>query len=230
MFQKSLSANNYGGAGSGCLPTAVSFKGIMLRFVNYLMFFIGKPIKLVKDKRRSKMSISAISSSVSSLQASQTDSFARVKQDFDSLGSALKSGDLSKAKEAFAQLQKDVSSQSGKSNNPLSSDMESLGNALESGDLKAAQTAYENIQAKVSQVLPAGGGGGTSRPSGSGNTSQSSSQTYDKRDTNKDGVVTVVEQLEYDLKHPSEANGSQQVKESSNDSDIDVGRNLNTLA
>ena len=127
-------------------------------------------------------------------------------------------------------MQKDVSSQSGKSNNPLSSDMESLGNALESGDLKAAQMAYENIQAKVSQVPPAGGGGGTSRLSGSGNASQSSSQTYDKRDINKAGVVTVAEQLEYDLKYPSEANGSQQVKESSNDSDIDVGRNLNTLA
>jgi hypothetical protein len=176
------------------------------------------------------MPISTISSSVSSLQASQTDFFARLKQDFDSLGSALKSSDLSKAKEAFAQLQKDVPSQSGKSNTPLSSDMKSLGNALESGDLKAAQMAYENIQAKVSQGPPAGRGGGTSRPSGSGNASQSSSQTYDKRDTNKDGVVSALEQLEYDLKHPLEANGSKQVKESSKDSDIDVGRNLNTLA
>jgi hypothetical protein len=183
------------------------------------------------------MSISAISSNINSLQANQTNSLAQIKQDLDKLNSTLKSGDLSAAKEAFAQLQKDTPS--GK--NPLSSDMKSLGEALDSGDLTAAQEAYDNIQSMVSQGppaeesgstkgSPAGGSGNTNKSSDSTGTSQSSSQTYDKRDTNKDGIVSSQEIIEYALTHSSESDNSQQIPASSDDNDNSVGRYLNTTA
>lgn len=60
-------------------------------------------------------------------------------------------------------------------------------------------------------------------------TSQSSTQVYDTKDTNKDGIVSSQEALEYDLKHPSKADNSQQILKSS-DNDNSVGRNVNTTA
>ena len=60
--------------------------------------------------------------------------------------------------------------------------------------------------------------------------SQSSSQVYNKRDTNQDGVVSDQETLAYNLKHPSEAKNSQQIQKSSADNNDIVGRNLNTTA
>lgn len=52
------------------------------------------------------MSISGISSMDSTYQTS-SNNFKQIKQDFQSLSDALKSGDLSSAQQAFAQLQKD---------------------------------------------------------------------------------------------------------------------------
>ena len=183
------------------------------------------------------MSISAISSGVNSLQANQTSSLSQIKQDLDKLNNALKSDNLSAAKEAFAQLQKDAPS----GNNPLSSDMKSLGEALDSGDLTAAQKSYDNIRSKLSQGppagesgatqgSPAGGSGSTKKSSDSTGASQSSSQTYDKRDTNKDGIVSDQEIMEYALAHPSKSDNSRQIPASPDDNDNGVGRNLNTTA
>jgi hypothetical protein len=188
------------------------------------------------------MSISSISSSVNSFQTNQANVFAQVKKDFDNLGSALESGNLSDAKKAFAQLQKDAPSQSGKDNNPMSSAIESLGKALDSGDIQGAQEIYKKIQGMMSQGPPAGGAEGAKGPpaGGSGDTkssgsninviSQSNSTVYDKRDTNKDGTVSAQEAIEYALKHPAVADNGQQILKSSNSKDNMVGNNLNAMA
>jgi len=46
----------------------------------------------------------------------------------------------------------------------------------------------------------AAGGAGKASAAGGGSTSQTTS--YDKKDANKDGVVSALEELTYDLKHP----------------------------
>jgi hypothetical protein len=177
------------------------------------------------------MSISSISSSVNSFQTNQANVFAQVKKDFDNLGSALESGNLSDAKKAFAQLQKDAPSQSGKDNNPMSSAIESLGKALDSGDIQGAQEIYKKIQGMMSQGPPAGGSGDTKSSGSNINViSQSNSTVYDKRDTNKDGTVSAQEAIEYALKHPAVADNGQQILKSSNSKDNMVGNNLNAMA
>lgn len=50
---------------------------------------------------------------------------------------------------------------------------------------------------------PAGGGGAAAASDAS--SSSDSSTVYDKRDTNKDGVVSPEEELAYEMKHPEEA-------------------------
>ena len=163
------------------------------------------------------MSISGISSSVSSFQANQTNTFTKIKKDFDSLGSALKSGNLEDAKKAYAQLLKDAPTQDGKGANPMSKDIDSLGKALDSGDLKAAQEAYTKIQDKMSQGPPAGRPGGAKNASAS----KADSKTYDKKDINKDGTVSAQEEMIYALQHLDDVDKSQQNSQGSG--------NLNTL-
>lgn len=168
------------------------------------------------------MGISAVSATSTSLfQSGQTDPFAQFKNNFDSLGSALKSGNLEDARKAYAQLQKNAPSKKGNTDDPMSADMESLGNALESGDLDSAQEIYDNIQSKMAQAPPPGGSGnmkgqqtgGTTdtvdlSSSGTDTSSQSGSAIYDKKDTNKDGTVSAQEEFEYKLKHPTEMDNS----------------------
>ena len=165
------------------------------------------------------MQINPITSSP--FQAAQgSDRFAKMKQSFENLGSALDSGNLSDAKDALAQLEKNAPAQGGQKNNPLSAKIETLNKAVDSGDLKAAQDAYADIKKTMSQG-PRGGGGraggasgpppGGAHPSGggdkaSGTASSSDSNTvYDKKDANKDGTVSWKEEQDYDLKHPDEA-------------------------
>lgn len=69
------------------------------------------------------------------------------------------------------------------------------------------------LQAAVSAARKAGAGaapagGAKSSSSVSGSTSTSATDTYDDADTNKDGVVTALEQVTYDMKHPGEQKGS----------------------
>ncbi len=176
------------------------------------------------------MGISAVSTSTSLFQSGQTDPFAQFKNDFDSLGSALQSGNLEEAKKAYAQLQKNAPAKKDNTDDPMSTDMESLGNALESGDLEAAQEIYSNIKSKMAQAPPPGGSGnmkgqqagGTTdtvdlSSSGTDTSSESSSAIYDKKDTNKDGTVSAQEEFEYEMKHPAET-------------DTDVGKILDTTA
>ena len=76
----------------------------------------------------------------------------------------------------------------------------------------------------ANQMKKMGGGKGGPSPSGgmppggsskSASGSQSSSKVYDVRDTNKDGTVSYQEQLDYDLKHPQEADSSTDAQQSS---------------
>jgi hypothetical protein len=78
--------------------------------------------------------------------ASNSDPMAQMKANFDDLGSALKSGNISDAKAAFAKLQQNAPSQGSQP-----SEIESLSKALDSGNLKGAQAAYSSIQDKMSQ-------------------------------------------------------------------------------
>lgn len=53
------------------------------------------------------------------------------------------------------------------------------------------------------------GGAGKAGAASSGGSSSSSTKVYDKKDTNKDGVVSFQEELVYELKHPVESTQSQ---------------------
>ena len=156
------------------------------------------------------MDISSVTST--SYQAvSGSDPMAKMKQLFQSLGSALDSGNLSDAKNALAQLQKNAPANSSDGNNPISAKVEKLSKAIESGDLKAAKDTYADIKKTMSQgptnQARAGGPGGAS-PGGSkqssGANGTSSKKEYDKKDLNEDGVVSAEEEILYDLKNPGE--------------------------
>lgn len=174
------------------------------------------------------MSVSGISSRLSSLQENQSNSLTQIRKDFESLGGALQSGDLSDAKQALAQLQQDISYQGGSGSNPMSSDLETLDTALDSGDIEAAQKAYDSIMAKLSQGSQGQAAGGAEAKSAAGNEdtvtlsgdastsqSQSGSTVFDARDTNQDGFVSFQEEIEYELKHPGDTDVTQQTTESS---------------
>ena len=139
------------------------------------------------------------------------ESISKMKQLFQNLGNALESGNLSEAKEALAQLQQNAPARAGNGNNPISAKMEQLSKALDSGDLKAAQDAYADIKKTMSQHPPPGSGraggqppDGAKQSSGAGGSS-SSSQVYDKKDLNKDGIVSWDEEFAYSLNHPDES-------------------------
>lgn len=151
------------------------------------------------------MSISAISAGSTS-QMSGSSAMAKIKQNFDDLGSALSSGNLDDAKKAFAELQKNAPS-GGDGKSP--SEIDDLKKALESGDLKGAQEAYSKIQEKMSQGPPAGGKppqeaqGDTVQLSSQAKTSSAENKTYDEKDINEDGTVSAQEEMLYDLSHPN---------------------------
>jgi hypothetical protein len=153
-------------------------------------------------------------SSASFQPAGGTQAISKMKQSFKELGSALESGDLSSAKDVLAQMKKNAPTRGG-GDNPMSQKMDALSKAVESGDVKAAQQAYADIKKTMAQA-PGGaarGGqrpGGTSpaggqKPSGASGSSASSSKTYDKKDTNQDGTVSTMEEIEYSLKNPEQA-------------------------
>jgi hypothetical protein len=175
------------------------------------------------------MSISPVSSNTNQYAPPNADQMAKVKQDIQNLGDALQSGDLSSAKEAYAQLQKDAPAKDSQKDNPIAAQVEAIGKALDSGDIKSAQDAFNKTTEMISQRPPMGKNGGkpSGMPSGgapksSGSDSSSSSnKVYDKKDTNKDGTVSYQESILYDLKHPQESN------QENNDA---AGSTINTLA
>jgi hypothetical protein len=77
------------------------------------------------------------------------------------------------------------------------------------GDGKISASENEAQMKKMgAQGAPSSGGTGGMPAGGaqasSGTSSSSSNKVYDKKDANKDGTVSAQEELEYDLKHPSE--------------------------
>ena len=164
------------------------------------------------------MSISAVSAGSSTFQMGGSSQMTQMKQSFNDLVTALKSGNLDDAKKAFDKLQANAPSQGGDSKNPMSSEIEKLKKALDSGDLKGAQDAVSQIQTKMSKGPPAGAPAGGSPPQGAqtdtvqlnstkgGDTAStsSSSTVYDKMDANKDGTVSAQERLAYELEHPTD--------------------------
>ncbi len=104
------------------------------------------------------MAVSGVSSAVNPyLSTLQTDLNQR-KANFQALGSALQSGDLTAAQKAFAEfiqsLQKGSQGQApgGQSSDPFSADLQTLGNALQSGDLASAQKAFAALQQDLQKV------------------------------------------------------------------------------
>ena len=140
------------------------------------------------------------------------DPFAKLKQSFEDIGTALDAGNISDAKDAFSKLQGSLPAQARNEKNPLSGKIEALSQALDSGDVKAAKDAFADIKSTAAKG-PAGGagrpqgpppggappGGGTPAAAGVGS---SSNKIYDKEDVNKDGKVSFQEDQAYKLKHP----------------------------
>lgn len=72
--------------------------------------------------------------------ATSSTSFAQRQQDFKSMMSALKSGDLSAAQQAYSSLTQ------GRGTPPADSPLGQLGQALQNGDLAGAQKAAQAMQ------------------------------------------------------------------------------------
>jgi hypothetical protein len=93
------------------------------------------------------MSVATISSANN---AYQTNPYAQARQDFQNLGNALQSGNLTAAQQAFAQLQQSNpnigQSQGTQNNSSASQAIQNLGNALQSGDLSGARQAFAQLQ------------------------------------------------------------------------------------
>jgi len=84
-------------------------------------------------------------------QVRMPEGFKKLKESFDNLGTALESGNLSAAKDALSELQKNAPADSGKKSDPMSEKMKTLTSALQSGDIAAAQVAYADIKSAMSK-------------------------------------------------------------------------------
>jgi hypothetical protein len=98
-------------------------------------------------------SISSVSSTTNLYQPANQNGFGQFVQDFQAIGSALQSGDLSTAQSALATFQQDLqgnsqtsSSQPFGKNSQANSDYQNLVSALQSGNLSNAQQAFASLQ------------------------------------------------------------------------------------
>jgi len=94
------------------------------------------------------MSISAISGAATNL-IQPLNSQQNFRQSFSQLVTALNSGDLSQAQEAYSelsQLQADGQAPATNPNSPLASALNNIGQALQNGDLGGAQQALASLQ------------------------------------------------------------------------------------
>jgi len=100
------------------------------------------------------MTINNVSSAASLYQTETQSPWKQRAQDFKALQSALQTGDLSGAQQAFATLQKDLPSSapttkpssSSSQSTPASKDFQALQSALSSGDLSGAQQAFASLK------------------------------------------------------------------------------------
>jgi hypothetical protein len=107
------------------------------------------------------MNIGSVSSFFGAGAATRQNPFKAIKQDFQKLGSALKSGDLKGAQEAYAQLKNDLPASKDSSGTSPSSqprtDLDAIGSALQSNDLPGAQKAFATFQQDVKATRGAHG-------------------------------------------------------------------------
>jgi hypothetical protein len=104
------------------------------------------------------MTVSSVFSATSLYQPENQALFQQQAQDFNTLASALQSGNLSTAQSAFTSWQQDLTSiappnqqstqqsQPFGSNSQANSDFQSLSSALQSGDISSAQQAFANLK------------------------------------------------------------------------------------
>ncbi len=85
--------------------------------------------------------IGASDSSLINWQAQMT----QFQTNFDNLGDALQSGDLTAAQQAFSTLLQGTPSNNN-SQGTIQSDFDALGKALDSGDINAAKTAFSKLE------------------------------------------------------------------------------------
>jgi hypothetical protein len=127
-------------------------------------------------------SISGTSSATNSYQATNLNAFTQFVNDFNAIGSALQSGNLSDAQSALATFQQDLpgNSQSSTSqpfgnNTQANADYQSLVSALKSGNLPDAQKAYTSLQ----NDLQGTGAGKSHRHHHHGSSDSGATQTAD---------------------------------------------------
>jgi hypothetical protein len=107
------------------------------------------------------MNIGSVSSFLGAGAATRQNPFKTIKQDFQKLQSALKSGDLKGAQEAYAQLKQDLPASKDPSGTATSgqprTDLDAIGSALQSNDLTGAQKAFATFQQDVKATRGAHG-------------------------------------------------------------------------
>jgi len=133
-----------------------------------------------------------------------------VASNFNALGQALQSGDLSGAQQAFTSLLQSApttgasstasqssASTSSSASSSAGADLVSLGQALQSGNLAGAQQAFTNLQQAMQAAAPAGGhhqGGGAGKVGGasSGGASDGATTVTSQVTTpNANGTITI---------------------------------------
>jgi len=104
-------------------------------------------------------SVSGVSSLSNQYQVNWQNNFKQRQQEFNDLGAALQSGDLTGAQAAFSALTQNAStsnqaqtSQQSGTTTGIQADFDALGQALQSGDTDAAKTAYAKIQQDLQNV------------------------------------------------------------------------------
>lgn len=101
--------------------------------------------------------ISSVSGQYSTANLSQTTQSAGSSffSDFQELSSALQSGNLAQAQQAYNALTQNAPG--AMTNSPIATAMNNLGAALQSGNLQAAQQALSQVQQAMQQGMEAGG-------------------------------------------------------------------------
>lgn len=112
-------------------------------------------------------SISSVSSTTNpyAYQTTSQNSFSQIAQDFQAVGSALQSGDLSAAQSALTTFQQALQGSSSQSSNTNSqpfgknssanTDFQNLTSALQSGNLSGAQKAFASLQTDLKSAQSA---------------------------------------------------------------------------
>lgn len=123
----------------------------------------------------------------------QTNPFAQTRQALSQLSSALQSGNLSAAQNAYNTLSSSPLAQNG----PFAQAIQQIGQDLQSGDIAGAQKALASLQQAASQQQAHGhhdhhrGGGGESEGAKDSSSSSSTSATTSTRDADGDGYDDV---------------------------------------